>query len=360
MTWYSLSYKYKKSITIDHTKVSGGSNLSNFPVLISNTDTDLKTSGNGGKVQNSSGFDIIFVDSTETTKLDHEIEKYVATTGEIEMWVRIPTLSASSDTVIYMYFDNSTISTSQENKTGVWDSNYVGVWHLKETSGNQNDSTSNANNSSSLSLTTQGSASGKIDGADTLNGSSDFIQVTGLLGKPASCTLSGWANETSAAGNGELISLGDMVAIRVSSSNTLAFYYDGSTWNNTTTGTNYSGAWHYFVYVVDSVGHTQTIYVDGVQKGQTTVANAISYTLSNANTQIGRHGSGTGGNFNGSIDEIRASSTARSAGWSTTEYNSQNSPSTFYTVGSLTQAPAASTFIITSDTMRAGWIGGIS
>ena len=32
-------------------------------------------------------YDIIFVDSTETTKLDHEIEKYVATTGEIEMWV---------------------------------------------------------------------------------------------------------------------------------------------------------------------------------------------------------------------------------------------------------------------------------
>src|SRR5579875_367965 len=62
--------------------------LSNFPVLISRTDADLKSAANGGLVQNSNGYDIIFTDSTETTKLDHEIEKYVASTGEVEMWVR--------------------------------------------------------------------------------------------------------------------------------------------------------------------------------------------------------------------------------------------------------------------------------
>src|SRR5205807_5875294 len=137
----------KKQITIDHTKVSGGSNLSSFPVLVSRTDTDLKTVGNGGKVQSASGFDIIFVDSTETTKLDHEIEKYVASTGEIEMWVRIPTMSHATDTIIYMYFDNSGISSSQENKTGVWDSNYNGVWHFPNgTTLSANDSTADANN----------------------------------------------------------------------------------------------------------------------------------------------------------------------------------------------------------------------
>jgi Concanavalin A-like lectin/glucanases superfamily/zinc-ribbon domain len=77
----------------------------------------------------------------------HEIEKYVATTGEIEMWVRIPTLSVSADIVIYMYYDNRMISSSQEQKTGVWDSNYQGVWHFPNgTTLSPNDSTSNGNN----------------------------------------------------------------------------------------------------------------------------------------------------------------------------------------------------------------------
>ena len=131
----TTNYLHKQQITIDHTRVSGGGNLSNFPVLISMTDPNLKTTLNGGYVQNSNGYDIIFTDSTGTTKLDHEIEKYVATTGEIEMWVRIPMLSNTTDTMIYMYFDNSGIASSQENKTGVWDSNFKGVWHMKETTG---------------------------------------------------------------------------------------------------------------------------------------------------------------------------------------------------------------------------------
>src|ERR1700726_4919653 len=178
MAWFNTSYLRKKALTIDHTKVSGGSDLTSFPVLISRTDTDLKVAGSGGLVQNSSGFDIIFTDSTEATKLDHEIEKYVSTTGEIEMWVRAPTLSASVDTVIYMYFDNSSISTSQENKTGVWDTNYKAVWHLKEATGtNVSDSTSNALTATQNNSPTQGA--GQIDGSLAFNGSTQYLSVSG-------------------------------------------------------------------------------------------------------------------------------------------------------------------------------------
>jgi hypothetical protein len=38
--------------------------------------------------------------------------------------------------------------------------------------------------------------------------------------------------------------------------------------------------------------------------------------------------------FNGDVDELRISSTNRSAAWITTEYNNQNSPGTFITMGS--------------------------
>jgi hypothetical protein len=37
--------------------------------------------------------------------------------------------------------------------------------------------------------------------------------------------------------------------------------------------------------------------------------------------------------FNGIIDEVRLSKTARGASWTTTEYNNQNNPSAFYTIG---------------------------
>ena len=37
--------------------------------------------------------------------------------------------------------------------------------------------------------------------------------------------------------------------------------------------------------------------------------------------------------FDGTIDEVRVSNASRSAGWILTEYNNQNSPSTFYSVG---------------------------
>ncbi len=46
-----------------------------------------------GNVKSPQGYDIIFTsDAAGNTQLDHEIEKYVAATGEIVMWVRIPTL----------------------------------------------------------------------------------------------------------------------------------------------------------------------------------------------------------------------------------------------------------------------------
>jgi len=126
------SYSYRKSITIQSSQVSGTADHSNFPVLVNLTNGKLRHIDSGGHVTNTNGYDIIFRASDETTQLDHEIEEYDSSTGTVVAWVRIPTLSYDTNTVIYMYYGNTCISTSQENVTGVWDSNYLGVWHLKE------------------------------------------------------------------------------------------------------------------------------------------------------------------------------------------------------------------------------------
>src|SRR5437016_9077270 len=147
-------FGFRKPITIDHTKVgnSGATTLTNYPFLYSVTDASLKSTANGGHVQNANGWDIIFrafdADNPGTginicgagvsvCTLDHEIESYDPTTGKLVAWVRIPTLKAFSytpaplDTKIYIYYGASTIAGSTENPTGVWDANFNAVWHLK-------------------------------------------------------------------------------------------------------------------------------------------------------------------------------------------------------------------------------------
>ena len=87
-SWYNASWQYRKLITIDNTKVAA--NLTDFPVLISITDTDLRDDAQ------SDGDDILFTSSDGTAKLSHEIEDYDGTTGALVAWVKIPSLSGSS------------------------------------------------------------------------------------------------------------------------------------------------------------------------------------------------------------------------------------------------------------------------
>ncbi|NIR17478.1 MAG: hypothetical protein GWN86_27635, partial [Desulfobacterales bacterium] len=61
--------------------------------------------------------------------------------GELVAWVRVPTLKYDEDTVINIHFGHSSVCGATENPTGVWDSNYVGVWHLDE----EQSGTGNAN-----------------------------------------------------------------------------------------------------------------------------------------------------------------------------------------------------------------------
>ncbi|HEX5431489.1 MAG TPA: DUF2341 domain-containing protein, partial [Bryobacteraceae bacterium] len=127
-----VSYAYSRTVVIDHTKVPN-SDQANFPLLFSVTDPLLKTVANGGHVTNASGYDIIFTaDAAGTQKLNHEIESYDPVTGQFTAWVQAPAVSHSADTVIYLFYGNDSITTSQENKTGVWDSNYKFVQHLSD------------------------------------------------------------------------------------------------------------------------------------------------------------------------------------------------------------------------------------
>lgn len=350
-SWYNTSWLYRKAITIDYTKVGAGPH-SNFPVLISITDANLQISAL------STGNDILFTSSDGATKLSHEIENYTSSTGTLVAWVEIPSLSSSANTVIYMYYGNSA-ATNQQNVTGTWDASFKGVYHMNTTF---TDATSNANNGTNTGTT---AVTGMISGGRgfTPSGGSDYITINGLMGSPTSFTLSAWASLVTADYLGaEIISLGDDAVLRYDehgTNGTDGVAYNGSSiWTTTASGIDYAGTgWHYVVYTFDNTTHSQKLYVDGVQKASTSSTAAPVYIGGGSNTFIGKHGNGnTNMDFNGNIDEVRVSNASRSVGWVQTEYNNQNSPSTFYSIASQV---SLKTFTGTGNFSSApNWTGG--
>jgi len=169
-------YTYSRSITIDHTKVPNSDQV-NFPLLISGTYSYLATVANGGNVQNSNGYDIIFAsDPGCTTKLNHEVESYNPTSGAVNYWVRVPTVShTTNETTIYMCYGNSSVTADESNKTAVCDGNFKCIHHLPNGATlSANDSTSNAINGTLENAT---AATGQISGGASFNGSSAGINL---------------------------------------------------------------------------------------------------------------------------------------------------------------------------------------
>ncbi len=191
-------YSFFRSITIDHTKVGtlDHTDQTDFPVLVSFTDTTLKTVANGGHVQNANGYDIAFAsDSSNASPLFWEIESYDGTTGTVVAWVKVPTVSHTSNTIIYVLYGNSLISSFQSDITQVWDSNYLGVYHLGNSSGlSLLDSTSHHLDGTNNGAT---STSGQIGLAAAFTGGSNItVGTTTDFNLTTAGTVSCWFSKT--------------------------------------------------------------------------------------------------------------------------------------------------------------------
>lgn len=358
--WYSGSWSYRKKITIDNNKVSGSSDFTNFPVLFSRTDSDFRHTSFGGNVASASagvsggGGDFVFTSSNGTTKLDHEIEKYASSSGELLAWVEVPTLGAITDTAIYVYYGGPSSGATNQNKTGVWDSDYKGVWHLPEsgdsTGNDYLDSTTNANNlqgggGTAANVPTQ-SSSGLMNGAQNFDGSNDLLNraSTTSLEITGSVTLSAWVNVTDSGSEQVIIAKPEsdtshtnpyfdysIHLLRVDASTLTPRFWTSSSNNgrNCASTVNIStGSWYYIIGVYN--GSSMKTYVDGVERCTTDVSGAIDNSAKKL--FLGANG-GSGEVFENLMDEVRISGSARSADWITTEYNNQSSSSTFYAVG---------------------------
>lgn len=349
--WYNGSWSSRQKITIDSTQVAG--NLTDFPVLINlTTNSDLASDAL------ANGDDILFTSSDGTTKLNHEIESYTSATGALVAWVKVPSLSGSVDTEIYMYYGNAA-ATNQESITSVWDSNYVIVEHMDESPADDVaghlDSTSNNNDGTPRNFTDGGSgttsATGKIGGADTFGADDDYITIpdSNSLDLTSAATWEFWVNPTDTSVSSVILSKRNTyddanswsILFNCDSGFCVHLGTNGGRFNTlytTIDPANFTeSAWNHVIITFDKTADQNVhIYINGSEVGSYLRAADLDDDLHTSTEimQIGAINRTAAGFANGTLDEIRMSNTARSTSYITTSYNNQNSPATFYALSS--------------------------
>jgi len=230
-----------------------------------------------------------------------------------------------------------------------------------ETTSSIVDSTTNANNGTKKAANEPVEADGKIGKAQSFDGSNDYVNCGNFgneyfAGSTALFALEGWANINTLPATGLNYAF---ITKHYWSAGKRQFYSgidengrfflaasvpDASVYFSVAITTGIStGQWHHLTAVYDESQTAKIdkikLYVDGVYVAQsvTEVGTWTQMTGDIASVAIGAGDidSGTPKNlFNGLIDETRISNVARSAAWINTTYNNQNSPDTFYTLGS--------------------------
>jgi len=357
--WYNDSWEYRKKITTSLNTVIS-SDLTDFPYLVSFTDSDLT------KTTESDGTDIVFTASDGTTELVYEIERFDQSTGEVIAWVKIPTVSASENTDIYIYYKGTATSSS----SSVWDSNYKLVYHLNQSSagtvdefvdasGTGNDGTGGGegdktNDTDRIPTRVEAkigygqSFDGPTERNSNNEGTGDFIWADSVNNWPGNnrgttdndSTVEFWLNVES---DHDDVDMMDVFGYRSAGQNneftlfkveSLNLFVRGSALLDSTVDAATSD-WTYLMIVYDP-GGTSKIYQDGVLVAQVDGTSGNKGQAHNGNFVLGAEIDATtrvNNELIGDMDEFRISNTARSADWAAASYCNQNGSNDCQTVG---------------------------
>ncbi len=346
---HASTYQYYRSITVTSTgSIASGTN-SSFPMLVSSTEASWASSGHSGKIQNLvntwNGIqipaDLTFVTTPAncgTSTLNFETLQYNSSTGALVDYVNVPTVATG--TVIYVCYDNSSVTTDQSNASGTWNGNYLRVWHLGV---NGNDSTSNGDTPASQSGTTYNQA-GKFGQSVSFN-QAGWLKETNNVRQTGDFTIEEWYNSNDDTFYRESLSYFNQwdgfVAGGGSTSSPgtfFEFHFNGNQINVNNPSIN---VWHQLITTVASA--TTIAYLDGTANGTAAAGSNASNINANEPFLIGSNAAASGNyNYSGNLQEVRVLGAVLSPQWTITEYNNENSPDDsqggngFYHVGAET------------------------
>jgi len=258
-----------------------------------------------------------------------EVEKYDIENAQIELWVKIPTLSNTEDTVLRFYFSNTHAdNTSYVGLIGstvaqnVWDSNFIAVYHMVDESGIIIDSTANELH---LSLTGGTTVAGMIGNAVDFNGSSDVASVTDASFE---ITATGLTYEAVIKRAAQTSSLGTITTKGQAGANLGAFM--GIPANSDEiqfgTATDYISGGNITTDVLTTIAGVYngtdtaaglTLYASGIALSVTETGTFAGFGSSGEPFTIGAQSddSVVGAFLDGTLDEVRISDIERTADW---------------------------------------------
>jgi hypothetical protein len=264
-----------------------------------------------------------------------EVEKWDGPNQKAWLWIKVPSISSTRDTVLYLYYDGDHADnddyvgdTGSSAAQNVWDSSFKGVWHLSQTSGGIGaikDSTSN-NNAGTDYGNPAFNANGLINSAISFDGTDDFINMSNSasLQFTDSLTIEAWAKLNSFGSGSDVDALlrkGEanpndyQLAVHDQRLELIIEENDdgglhGSTTLSATTWLHLVGTWN---------GTTRKVYLNGTEDGSGSKTGTITpdtraiYIGGRAGTDLSA----------GIIDEVRASNNVRSAAWIKASYESE-------------------------------------
>ena len=316
--WYNDNYGARYHFSINHDYIDD--DLINYPLL-------LKLNAS---YVSECAVDFCFVDDTNRFTYEYEID--VWNTTESLLWVNITKVSSSFDTYFWLYCDALT-DVFDNNASAVWDDNFVMVQHMNDnTTGDILDSTSYNNDGTKKGVNEPILSSyGAVGYSQDFDGVDDYVLV------PDDGSLSNDDLSVSCWVKSRKLDAPQTVIWKPFGTQWTGDYFihflsnndgDARTRNITThnlievSNTNDLSVIH-LVLTYDSLLNDSSFYID-------TVIHKLVPVLTGAILQSGypltigsrnRMASGFSAFFNGSIDEVRVSNTARSPAWINASYN---------------------------------------
>jgi len=269
------------------------------------------------------------------TQCYSEIERWEQENNKAILWTKIPTVISGSYTMLDLYYDKSHLNNwdyvdfvGTSAGKAVWDSNFIGVYHFEDLSGNVKDSTSNMNHGTAHGLSiTERSVSGLIGNAFDFNGS-EYIELPDNNDfKPDYVTIEAICRTDS--GNPDWARIFDRYhhpdygyALIITNEGKARFHprITGNVYSDADTAAvvEGDGDWH---YLAGSYGSTKTKMYDGGNCDEIEITS--SGVIIHEVTQEPRIGDGVyDSSYLGQICEIRVSNIARSASWIKATYHS--------------------------------------
>jgi len=334
-------------VTVSNTNID--SNLTHFPLLLTlgvsvGTGSDDTTCVFDELTSDANRKKIAVTKSDGTTQCYVEIEKWDDANEKAVLWVSKSdlVLSSSAITDLYLYYDSShadnTIYVGDVgSRTEVWDSNYLAVWHLGESSNPYIDSTSNNNDSVAGTYPTQANAKiGK--GQDFEAGANNYIEIPHTIdwdwGDSDVVTWEAWIKPESSSWRAILSDWVHQQDIQSffwgleNSTNELRLLLfigqDSPQSYDSNSGITVDGTtWTYVSTVFDNPNNTIKHYIDSaLDKTHTDVTPTFDVTT--GDKWIGARTSGSYDLFDGVMDELRVSIAERNADWIKATYYAQS------------------------------------